>query len=43
MTQEEMYSDDEEAVQWLSEQTEKIKDQLLRKAFPHARYGTQDR
>lgn len=31
---------DKEAAEWLEKQPAKIQNQILRKAFPHARYGT---
>ena len=31
---------DKEAVEWLEAQPEKIHNRILKKAFPHARYGT---
>ena len=36
----ETYGNDLEAVEWLEAQPEKVQKRILKKAFPHARYGT---
>jgi len=36
----ESYGGDKEAVEWLESQPEKVQNEILKKAFPHARYGT---
>lgn len=33
------HGDDHEAVTWLEAQPQKVQERILRKAFPHARYG----
>ena len=36
----ETHGGDKEAVEWLDAQPEKVQNKILKKAFPHARYGT---